>query len=222
MCWVIGVELDAQDSQQKQRLVYVNTAHYNHLEHGYAATVYKAQGITVDRTYLLTSYHYDAHSTYVALTRHRQSCDVFVSREAFANDRQLNETLKRNRAKDVTLDYTNMNAEFARQRAIHANKESTTDKDRHTIEQFTRHYLHDKDALGFQEQLDSFSREFKQSSAYAKLAKEARVKEISTEIAQRCTAILNKQDQQVVSREHTPQQNTKMRGIEREDREIER
>jgi hypothetical protein len=115
---VIGVELDRDDVQQKPQIVSVNTAHYKHLEHGYAATVYKAQGVTVDRSYVLPSKHYDAHSTYVAMTRHRKSCDVFISREVFAKDKALVDILSRNRAKDVTMDYTKMDAEFARLRGV--------------------------------------------------------------------------------------------------------
>lgn len=115
---VIRVELDRDEVQQKPRIVAVNTAHYTHLEHGYAATVYKAQGVTVDRAYVLPSKHYDAHATYVAMTRHRQSCDVFVSTEAFPNETLLQETLSRNRAKDLTCDYTRMEPEFARLRAL--------------------------------------------------------------------------------------------------------
>ena len=114
----IEVELDHDDLSQKSQRVSVNTAHYQHLEHGYAATVYKAQGVTVDRSYILPSKHYDAHSTYVAMTRHRKSCDVFVSTEVFANDKALVDTLGRTRAKDVTMDYTQMDAEFARQRSV--------------------------------------------------------------------------------------------------------
>jgi Ti-type conjugative transfer relaxase TraA len=115
---VLGVELDRDDVQQKPQIVSVNTAHYKHLEHGYAATVYKAQGVTVDRSYVLPSKHYDAHSTYVAMTRHRKSCDVFIGREVFANDKALVDILSRNRAKDVTMDYTKMDAEFARLRGV--------------------------------------------------------------------------------------------------------
>ncbi|HEM7055157.1 TPA: Ti-type conjugative transfer relaxase TraA, partial [Legionella pneumophila] len=101
---VITVALDRDDLNKKPQLVQVNTHYYKHMEHGYAATVYKAQGVTVDRAYVLPTKHYDAHSTYVAMTRHRKSCDVFVSREVFAHDKALVHALNRNRAKDVTLD----------------------------------------------------------------------------------------------------------------------
>ena len=115
---VITVALDRDDLNKKPQLIQVNTHYYKHMEHGYAATVYKAQGVTVDRAYVLPTKHYDAHSTYVAMTRHRKSCDVFVSRDLFAHDKALVYALNRNRAKDVTLDYTQMEREFARQRGL--------------------------------------------------------------------------------------------------------
>lgn len=67
-------------------------------------TVYKAQRVTVDCSYVLASSCDDAHSTYVALSPHRQSCEVFVSREVFKNDQEMRATLSRNRPKDITLD----------------------------------------------------------------------------------------------------------------------
>ena len=83
----------------------IDTKKYKHLYHGYAATVHKAQGVTVDRSYLLSSKHYDAHSAYVGMSRHKQSCDVFYSSEQFKDEKELHLTLSRNRIKDVTLDY---------------------------------------------------------------------------------------------------------------------
>ncbi|HAU0345697.1 TPA: Ti-type conjugative transfer relaxase TraA [Legionella pneumophila] len=115
---VITVALDRDDLNKKPQLVQVNTNYYKHMEYGYAATVYKAQGVTVDRSYILPTNHYDAHSTYVAMTRHRKSCDFFVSLDVFAHDKALVYALNRNRAKDVTLDYTQMGREFARQRGL--------------------------------------------------------------------------------------------------------
>ncbi|QMT62107.1 Ti-type conjugative transfer relaxase TraA [Legionella sp. PC997] len=115
---IISVALDGDNSKSKPQIVQVNTNYYKHIEHGYAATVYKAQGVTVDRTYVLPTAHYDAHSTYVAMTRHRKSCDLFVSREVFTHDKSLIYSLGRNRAKDITLDYTQMHGEFARQRGL--------------------------------------------------------------------------------------------------------
>lgn len=46
---------------------------YAHIDHGYAATIHKAQGMTVDRTHVLATPGLDHHAAYVALSRHRES-----------------------------------------------------------------------------------------------------------------------------------------------------
>lgn len=114
------IALDQNDLNAEKRLVTVDPQKYNHLEHGYAATVYKAQGVTVDRTYLLASAHYDAHSSYVGLSRHRLSCDMFVSREVFQDDQALIRTLSRQRHKDVSVDYDNSQTiqQFGEERGV--------------------------------------------------------------------------------------------------------
>lgn len=78
---------------------------YNHLDHGYAATIHKAQGVTVDRSYVLASKYLDLHSTYVAMSRHRQSVDLFYGKDVFLTRGELIQTVSRDRSKDVTLDY---------------------------------------------------------------------------------------------------------------------
>ncbi len=170
---MLKVELDRDDLKPGQRLVAVNTTHYKHLEHGYAATVYKAQGVTIDRAYLLTSRHYDSHATYVALTRHRQSCDVFVSKETFKNERHLHEVLGRNRAKDVTLDYTNPEPEFSKNRTIFTEdflkKIITSKEKRIDFDSFKREFSgqypelmkHVKNEL-LEKQITEFSKAFQQ------------------------------------------------------------
>ena len=78
---------------------------YNHLDHGYAATIHKAQGVTVDRTHVLASPGLDRHATYVALSRHRRSVDLHYGRDDFADQRSFGRALSRERAKDMASDY---------------------------------------------------------------------------------------------------------------------
>jgi hypothetical protein len=88
-------------------VVTFSVREYGHVDHGYAATIHKAQGVTVDRVHVLASEHMDRHAAYVALTRHRDGVALHYGRDEFADGRQLARTLARERAKDTTLDYGN-------------------------------------------------------------------------------------------------------------------
>ncbi|MBV8103158.1 MAG: Ti-type conjugative transfer relaxase TraA [Hyphomicrobiales bacterium] len=78
---------------------------YGRIEHGYAATIHKAQGMTVDRTHVLATPGMDGHGSYVALSRHRDGMDLHYGRDDFADENRLARTLSRDRAKDMASDY---------------------------------------------------------------------------------------------------------------------
>ena len=78
---------------------------YRHLDHGYAATVHKAQGVTVDHAHVLASSYMDRHAAYVGLTRHRSGVSLHYGRDEFADSAALARVLGRERSKDTTLDY---------------------------------------------------------------------------------------------------------------------
>ena len=100
------------------RKIDVDLKSYNHVDHGYAATVHKTQGMTVDRTHVLATPGMDAHSTYVALSRHRAETAVHYGRDDFADETHLRRTLARERPKDMALDHDN-----PRDRAPRADRE---------------------------------------------------------------------------------------------------
>ena len=68
------------------RSVAFDLKDYAHLDHGYAATIHKAQGMTVDRAHVLATPGLDRHATYVALSRHRDSVQLHYGRDDFADD----------------------------------------------------------------------------------------------------------------------------------------
>ena len=78
---------------------------YNRIDHGYAATIHKAQGVTIDRVHVLATPGMDAHSSYVALSRHRDGVDLHYGRDDFAGQDRLSRVLSRDRAKDMASDY---------------------------------------------------------------------------------------------------------------------
>jgi Ti-type conjugative transfer relaxase TraA len=87
------------------RSVQFDLKDYNKIDHGYAATIHKAQGMTVDRTHVLATPGMDAQSSYVALSRHRDGMDLHYGGDDFANQERLTRTLSRDRAKDMASDY---------------------------------------------------------------------------------------------------------------------
>ena len=95
------------------------------LDHGYALTITSAQGLTVDRTFLLADARPSRETIYPAATRHRERLDIYVNRAPLAldiadrradNDREvavtdteirayLAERWSRSQPKEAALDY---------------------------------------------------------------------------------------------------------------------
>src|SRR5271170_7168860 len=89
----------------ERREVSFSLRDYAALDYGYAATVHKAQGATVDRSFVLATPGMDRHLAYVGMTRHRDSADLYAGRDDFKGFEDLKERLSRARPKDSTLDY---------------------------------------------------------------------------------------------------------------------
>lgn len=77
-----GQMLVAVDGKSKPVQIVVKD--YKAIDHGYATTIHKNQGATVDRSYVLASRSMDRHLTYVAMSRHRESVQLYAGREDFA------------------------------------------------------------------------------------------------------------------------------------------
>lgn len=90
---------------EHRRQVTVEQRFYNNLDHGYATTIHKSQGTTVDRVKVLASLSLDRHLTYVAMTRHREDLRVYYGSRSFAFAGGLIKILSRKNAKETTLDY---------------------------------------------------------------------------------------------------------------------
>ena len=65
------------------------------LDHGYAATVHKAQGATVERAFVLAGAGMDRHLAYVAMTRHRGAVTLYASEDEFGGMAGLVKRLSR-------------------------------------------------------------------------------------------------------------------------------
>ncbi|CCJ07341.1 Ti-type conjugative transfer relaxase TraA [Methylocystis sp. SC2] len=93
---------------------------YDRIDHGYAATIHKAQGMTVDRAHVLATPGLDAHGAYVALSRHRDGMELHYGHDDFASQDRLLGALSRDRAKDMASDYERLEParDYAERRGI--------------------------------------------------------------------------------------------------------
>jgi Ti-type conjugative transfer relaxase TraA len=87
------------------RRVAFDPGQYDRIAHGYAVTIHKSQGATVDRTYVLADSMMNRNASYVALTRHRDGVQVYTDRQTFVDRDQLDRSLSRAPSKDLARDY---------------------------------------------------------------------------------------------------------------------
>ena len=104
--------------------VTVDQRFYRNFDHGYATTIHKSQGATVDRVKVLASLSLDRHLTYVAMTRHREDMALYYGSQSFKIAGGLERLLSRKNGKEVTLDYAGgrfyaQALRFANNRGLH-------------------------------------------------------------------------------------------------------
>lgn len=103
------------------RTIEVRPDEYDTFDHGYAATIHKAQGATVDRAYVLASWGMDRHLAYVAMSRHRDDVTLYANRKDFEDYSVLTERLSQSGAKGTTLDYEER-AEYLERRGLESER----------------------------------------------------------------------------------------------------
>jgi len=83
----------------------IDLAEYGHIDHGYAATVHKAQGATVERTFVLATPGMDAHLSYVALSRHQEDTALYAGKADFEDEKELVARLGQDSEADYFADF---------------------------------------------------------------------------------------------------------------------
>jgi Ti-type conjugative transfer relaxase TraA len=106
----LQIRLDGA-GQNNARTISIPVNSYQAFDHGYATTIHKSQGATVDRAFVMASGTMDRHLTYVAMTRHRDSVQLYAGRDELKDMKALSASTGRSGAKETTLDYTRALAE---------------------------------------------------------------------------------------------------------------
>lgn len=85
----IDIQLD------KGSFVRLDLDQFGHIAHGYASTVHKAQGASIEQTFGLASGGMDSHLAYVVLTRHIEWTKLYANTVDFKGVEQLIEKLSK-------------------------------------------------------------------------------------------------------------------------------
>ena len=82
---LITVVLDSK----RRKSVQFDATVFQDFRYGYAGTIHKGKGRTIDQTYLFHSEHWRAAAGYIVLTRHCNKSQLFVSRDTAADLNEL-------------------------------------------------------------------------------------------------------------------------------------
>ncbi len=99
----VMVRLDAAAGKEGRVVTWSAADGFEGFRHGYAGTIYKGQGKTLDHTYLLHTHHWRAAASYVALTRQRESAQVFVATETARDAHQLARQMARGEVRAASV-----------------------------------------------------------------------------------------------------------------------
>jgi len=115
----VSVRLDALAGKEGPTVTWSAADGFEGFRHGYAGTIYKGQGKTLDHTYLLHTHHWRAAASYVALTRQRESAQVFVATETARDAHQLARQMARGEVRAASVAWATLDelASELRQRA---------------------------------------------------------------------------------------------------------
>jgi len=102
------VRLDRQDQNGKQIRVTFSPLQSKGLDLGYAITTDKAQGATVERTFVLAGgWMQDRELSYVQMSRHRDDAHIYTSRAEAGEDlERLGRSMSRSRQRETAVDHT--------------------------------------------------------------------------------------------------------------------
>lgn len=91
--------------------VSVNFEEMNSVSHGYATTVHKAQGLSVDRAHVLAGNQTGREWSYVAASRHKENVNFYTDEET---NEELKNTMRQTGQKDMASDYEAKHCTIAR------------------------------------------------------------------------------------------------------------
>jgi ATP-dependent exoDNAse (exonuclease V) alpha subunit len=106
----VTVQLDGKKGDRPKEISFTvgdngRAGEFDRFKHGYAGTIYRGQGRTLDTPYVCHSSQWRRSAAYVALTRHRESVQIFAARETVADLDAMAKGLQRTENKRAATAY---------------------------------------------------------------------------------------------------------------------
>ncbi len=92
---------------ENEKMISFDPDQYKNVEYGYAMTVHKSQGSTVDRSFVLAEKRFDKHLTYVSMSRHRDDATLYYGKNNFQSREAFIEAVEKRNLKSLVSDYAN-------------------------------------------------------------------------------------------------------------------
>lgn len=90
--------------KENSRELNIDITKYNNFDYGYATTVHKAQGATVENSLLfVNSKGWNRNLTYVGMSRHKENLDVYVNSDKYKNIDELKRGLSSKSSKELNV-----------------------------------------------------------------------------------------------------------------------
>jgi ATP-dependent exoDNAse (exonuclease V) alpha subunit len=99
------LEVEVDSVQGQGHKVVFSPQMFPFFDQGWAVTIHKSQGTTVDKSFLLASHEMNQNLTYVAMTRHREDVYVYGSTLDFWRPEKVPEILSKSGEKLGAADY---------------------------------------------------------------------------------------------------------------------
>ena len=92
------------EGEESSRDLKIDLSNYNSIDYGYATTIHKAQGATVKNTLLfVNSKGWNRNLTYVGMSRHKESLDVYVNNSKYKDLDSLKRGLSSSSNKELNV-----------------------------------------------------------------------------------------------------------------------
>ncbi len=114
-----NVRLDGNNKE-----VTINPTSCNSFDYGYAATVHKTQGVTVDHSFVYGGGNLNSSLAYVAMTRHKETATFYASNSQYKTIEVLKQRISRSDVKDSVLNYLDQVDDFAGRRGLDTNQKT--------------------------------------------------------------------------------------------------